>query len=291
MMSHWAKNFTRVGRDGYNLARAVVQHRGSNVKPILLDHARNSNSIATSLLHVDKEVGLVKYYGLSGYLKQRLQSTSALVASDDYSSSSEASSPAATSSGGSTAKIAFMVTASMKQDLSERLGYDADQIKAMTPLQASLILNESIKPEEMDTKLPIAEQEYEAQRQKDEDEARLRADQEQQSSDYQNKVSVDYQQAASTGSSTQFFGQGGYMSRNELEDIRGSNIGAFFSASEWFEVTEINSKGESSRVGLYQDKEEAELGLQTRQDIAAAKNTSIKFELHRINWKELEYTK
>jgi hypothetical protein len=287
MMSHWAKNFTRLGRDGYNLARVVVQHRGSNMKPILLDHARQSNSIATSLLHVDKEVGLVKYYGLSGYVKQRLQSTSALTTSEGDASES-ASSPSVTSRS-STAKIAFMVTASMKQDLSERLGYDAEQIKAMTPLQASLILNNSIKPEEMDTKLPIAEQEYDMQRQKEEEEARLGAEQEQ-----QHAVSVDYQPAESTGtvkiadSQTQFFGKGGYRSRNELEETRSSNIGAFFSASEWFEVTEINAKGESSRVGLYQIKEEAELGLQTRQGIAAAKHTNLKFEVHRIDWKDLE---
>lgn len=288
-MSHWAKNFTRVGRDGFNLARAVAQQRGNNVKPILLDHARQSNSVATSLLHVDKEVGLVKYYGLSGYLKKRLQSTSALTANDD-------SAVSASSNGngtGNTAKIAFMVTASMKQDLSEKLGYDADQIKSMTPLQASLILNESIKVEEMETKLPIAEQEYELQRQKEEDEARLLAEQEQQS-----MISVDHQPAASTGgipstnglsSSTQIFGLGeGYMSRNEYDPHRKTKIGAFFSASEWFEVTEINAKGETSRVGLYQDEEEAELGLKTRQYIAEAKNTDLKFGMNRIKWQDLE---
>lgn len=283
MMSHWAKNFTRVGRDGFNLARAVVQHRGTNLKPILLDHARQSNSVATSLLHVDKEVGLVKYYGLSRYVKQRLQSTSALTASNEDDS-------AKTSGGGNSAKIAFMVTASMKQDLSGRLGYDEEQVKAMTPLQASLILNENIKPQEMDAKLPIAEQEYEAQRQNEEVETRLRAEQEQQSI-----VSVDHQPAASTGkvdtmdSPTEMFGIGeGYMSRNELANTHNVPIGAFFSASEWFEVTETNEKGETSRVGLYQDKEEAELGLKTRQDIAKARKTTLKFGMNRIDWKDLE---
>lgn len=282
-MSQWAKNFTRLGRDGYNLARAVVQHRGSNVKPILLDHARQSNSVATSLLHVDKEVGLVRYYGLSGYLKQRFQSTSSLpvpaVATGEDDSRGD---------GGKTGKIAFMVTASMKQELSERLGYDAEKIKTMTPLQASLILNESIEPNEMATKLPMAEAEYELQRQKEEAEARERAEQLQ-----QDLLTVDRQPAASMAKVdfgvTQFFGVGeGYMSRDELPDRQNSNIGEFFSGSEWFEVTETNAAGETSRVGLYLDKNEAELGLKTRRDIAEAKKTSLTFDIHRMDVKDLK---
>jgi hypothetical protein len=76
MSSSWAKRLTKVGRDGYNLARVVVQNRGANVRPLLLEQAfREANTVATGLLKVDKEVGLVKYHGLLGYLQQRLQST------------------------------------------------------------------------------------------------------------------------------------------------------------------------------------------------------------------------
>lgn len=279
MMSHWAQKVTRVGRDGYNLVRAVIQHREKHFKPLLLEHARNSNSVATSLLQVDKEVGLVKYHGLSGYIKQRFQSTSAVTVAD----SSEENSLTANSSGtAKTARIAFMVTATMKAELMDRLGYDVDQIKSMTPLQASLILNQSIQPEELETKLPLAEQEYEAQRQREEQEMRLlQAEQEVQ----QVISSVNYKSDEMTGK-TQYFG-GGYMSRNELNENR--KIGSFFSASEWFEVIEINKNGEESRVGLYQDKEEAELGLKTRRDIAEAKKTNITFDIHRIDWKDLEH--
>ncbi len=82
----------------------------------------------------------------------------------------------------------------------------------------------------------------------------------------------------------QFFG-GGYRSKNELDEHH--NIGKFFSASEWYEVTETNKVGETTRVGLYQDKDEAELGLKTRRDIAEAKKTTSTFDIHPIDWKEL----
>jgi len=278
-MSKWAQNFTRLGRDGYNLARAVVQHRGTNVKPLLLEHARQSNSVAHSLLSADKEVNLMRYHGFPGYFKQRFQTTSALTTSDGESSTTTSSNATKPQSG---AKVAFMVTASMKQELSERLGYDTDQIKSMTPLQASLILNESISPADMESKLPAAEQAYEEQRRKEEEEARIKAEKEQQEIDM-----VKQQPIAGDSGSTQLFG-GGYMSNNELDEVQNSSIGAFFSASEWFEVRETTPDGKTSRVGLYQDKEEAELGLKTRRDIAEAKQTNLKFDLHRIDWKELQ---
>ncbi len=286
MMSHWAQKFTRVGRDSYNLARAVVQHRGRHVKPLLLEHARNSNSVATSLLQADKEVGLVKYYGLSGYLKQRLQSTSSGTPTDSSISEGSMTNAITSStahSSGKSARIAFMVTVPMKLELMERLGYDAEQIKSMTPLQASLILSQSISPEEMEIKLPLAEQEYEAQRQQEEQDARLHAEKE--LLEQQAILSVEHQPEVPMGSA-QYFGGGGYRSRNELDENH--KIGIFFSASEWFQVTETNKDGETSRVGLYQDKEEAELGLKTRRDIAEAKHTNITFDIHRIDWKDLK---
>ena len=276
MMSSWTKHVTKLGRDGYNLASVVVQHRGSNVRPLLLEQARQANTVATGLLKVDKEVGLVKYYGFSGYLKQRLQSTSSSAAS--LVASEEGGKPSG------AAKIAFMVTSSMKLDLSGRLGYSADQIKTMTPLQASLILHESITPEDMETRLPLAEQAYEARRLGEEEEARILANLQSQSAAATAPLPV-----YGLGHDTQHFGTGvGYRSRNELEIVRSSSIGAFFSASEWFEVTEIAADGSISRVGLYTDEEEAKLGMTTRRDIAEAKKTSLKFDMRRLSSSDLE---
>ena len=291
-MAAWAQKLTRLGKDSFSLARAVVQHRGRNVKPLLLEQARNSNSVATSLLHADKEVGLVKYYGISGYLKQRLQSKSTSASgtvSDPSSSLTDSSSSSLAAP--TTARIAFMVTAPMKVELMDRLGYTADQIKSMTPLQATLILNQSIVPDELEAKLPLAEQEYEEQRRQQEElQARLHAEQEhlRQQQEQEAMVHSMHPPLQSSSSSTdraQFFG-GGYRSRNELEEHH--NIGLFFSASEWYEVTETNKAGETTRVGLYQDKDEAELGLKTRRDIAEVKKTTNTFDIRQIDWKELK---
>ena len=292
-MSQLVQKLTRLGKDSFSLARAVVQHRGRNVKPLLLEQARNSNSIATSLLQADKEVGLVKYYGVSGYLKHRWQSQSTTTTSslDDnpiLSTDAVASSSTATPTG-TTGRIAFMVTAPMKVDMMDRLGYTAEQIKSLTPLQATLIINQSILPEEKDVKLPLAEQEYEEQRQQEEAQARLlHAEQERLRQQQQQQQQQDAMIHAPLPSSTeraQFFG-GGYRSKNELDEHH--NIGKFFSASEWYEVTETNKVGETTRVGLYQDKDEAELGLKTRRDIAEAKKTTSTFDIHPIDWKELK---
>lgn len=184
-MSRWAKQFSRYGRDGFQLARAIFRDsttkRAVSFKPALLDQARQSNSVAYSLLRMDREIGLVRYYGIMGYFRQHWQArfSSSLPPSTTSTTTMEsnenAASLATTSIDADTdtpvptkARIAFMITASMKQELNEQLGYDLDEhVKKMTPLQASLILHYRIAVEDMDEKLPIVEERYEKKRQED----------------------------------------------------------------------------------------------------------------------------
>jgi hypothetical protein len=277
-----------MGRDGYHLARAVVQNR--TVKSTLLEHARQSNSVAHSLLRVDQQVGLVKYYGLSGYLKQRMQSTTAVAVATSTDDGSSASAPTTTTitSTATNGKVAFMVTASMKQELKERLGYDMDQIKTMTPTQASLILSQSIAPDAMEERLPVAEQEYEAQR-KQEYEAQHKKQQEEEVQEQENlrlstkqeeeRMMVDPQHpfAEMATTTTWFANTGGYASRNLLNDPE--DDGGF--GDVWFEVTETKD-GETSRVGLYLDEREGQIGMETRQEIASRKVQNLQYSMHRI---------
>lgn len=283
-MSPWAKQFSRVGRESYQLARAVVQNR--SFKSVLLDHARQSNTVANSLLQVDKQVGLVKYYGLSGYLKQRLQSTSVIpTTSTDITANTIASSDTSSSS---SARVAFMVTARMKQELNGRLGYDADQIRKMTPLQASLILNESIKPEHMEERLPVAEEEYEAQRQKEaEEQVRMRIQKEEEEERNQPESipeTIDSQHQSFDSdafSKPDYVNTNGYASVNLLDEGTESGWG-----DVWYEVVELKD-GESNRVGLYMNEDEAKLGMKTRQDIADHKGIESVFELHQLSKENL----
>lgn len=287
-MSQWAKHASRFGRDGYQLARAIVQNRSSDIKPVLLDHARNANTVANSWLQVEKQVGLVKYYGISEYIKQRLQSTTTTTSGAVTTSDAEESTTIASNSISSTrsgAKVAFMVTASMKQELKERLEYDADQIKSMTPLEASLILNHSIVPADKDERLPVLTEEYEIQQQKQAEEEMLRVQIEQE--EEANKLR---KAAAATetkphpfpsgpSSSTQDFLESGGFSSVNLVDQPTEVTGW---GETCFEVTETKD-GETSRVALYMNEEEAKLGLKTRQEIANDKGLSYTYELHQIS--------
>jgi hypothetical protein len=275
--SQWARKFSRFGRDGYQLARAVIQTR--SVKPVLLEHARQSNSVAHSLLHVDKQVGLVKYYGLSGYVKQRLQSTMTTTGGAVDSTSTSTPTPNA-----GAAKVAFMVTASMKQELTERLGYEAGQIKQLTPLHASLILNNDIAPEDREARLPIAEEEYEVQRRLQEIEQQERM---QLLEEEEEKLQLQQEQQPLAGSgsgfipSPDFVFSGGYASINLLEHPSNDGFG-----DVWFEVTETED-GETSRVGLYYDEEEATIGMQARQYIADRKGRELTFAMHPVSRESL----
>jgi hypothetical protein len=304
-MLNWAKRFTRIGQDGFQLARALLQNTTSSgkrtvsFKPLLLEHARKSNTIANSLLQVDKQVGLVKYYGVMGYFKERLQ-TSNKVETSAFSFSTDKS-QTSTSDGQSTARVAFMITSSMKEELSEDLGYQTDQIKQMTPLQASLVLRHKITPETLAEQLPILEQEYRELKKEEQEQRQLEIrkqeatqddldgqneeEQQQQQGKEKQTLALDKssQSQAPPSQETSYWlsdpskSRFGYMSSNTLIFPNSENNGF---GSFWFEVVETNTEsGEKSRVGLYQDEREAELGLQTRQEIADRKSRPLKYDM------------
>jgi len=357
-MSSWAKTIVKVGRDSWNLTRlVVVEYRNSrskdNVRSLLLDQARQANTVAHGFLKVDKEVGLMKYYGLLGYMKRYLQgmtwfsrltssqgdggrnatiggnpssTSSSLTTTEENGGGLSSSSSSSSSEGndvGTTAKIAFMVTASMKQELSEGLGYTMDQIKTMTPLQASLILNERISPQDMEIRLPIAEEAYASaarKRQQDEEEARKIQAQTTtlvgtQASPIPHPPPPSAATAATTSSTTtmithdtQHFGVGlgYYHSRNDFafqqegtpssstNDNTGSSTKekTFFDTSEWYEVVEIDEDdGSITRVGLYLDEDEATLGMLTRKEVTEARNKNRSHSNSNSNKKKKTNTK
>jgi len=325
-MSHWAKQFSRVGRDGLQLARAIFRDsttkRAVSFKPSLLDQARQSNSVAYSLLRMDRQIGVVRYYGIMGYFRQQWQArfTSSLPPSttseDNNDGNVPVSSPTSTASGAANtaseptkARIAFMITASMKSELIEKLGYDMDQhIKKMTPLQASLILHHRITAEEMEEELPSAEEEYQKQleddavRQQKEAEAQetLRAQQlaamkkaealeKAQGEAASGEISADAKNQQDTPSAspplyeTMDGTPDGFQPSDSLLSSSASDSQSGFGNS-WFEVIETNPEtGDTSRVGLYLDENEATLGFQTRQEIAERNETGLTFELRPID--------
>mmetsp|Transcript_26842 Transcript_26842/g.65234 ORF Transcript_26842/g.65234 Transcript_26842/m.65234 type:complete len:338 (+) Transcript_26842:108-1121(+) len=326
-MSRWAKQVTRVGRDGFQLARAIFKDsttkRAVSFKPVLLDQARRSNLVANSLLQVDRQIGLVRYYGFMGYFQQQFQArfSSSLPPSttSEDSSSATTETTADSTSPPNKARIAFMITGSMKQELSEQLGYDLDEdIKKMTPLQASLILHYRIPVDEMEEKLPLVEERYEKkleedalkQQQQAEEMGKQRAAQmemkkaEAARQEAQGEASAAVEASADAANVQQetpaaqapssapspltiaSFSAAAdeFQSSNMLLSSSSDNNNNFNGFGDsWFEVIETNpATGESSRVGLYQEEEEAILGLKTRQEIAERRETDLTFELKPI---------
>lgn len=194
----------------------------------------------------------------------------------------------------------------MRKELKEELGYDLDnQVKKMTPLQASLILHYRITADEMEEKLPSVEAEYEKRQEEDalkqsqeaaaqreqfqavklsemKKEQELRKAQQEASGETPvDRDTVDMDTSSKVPNPLSFnsvtSNAFAFQSSNLL--LSPSSDATFGFGETWFEVIEINPKGECSRVGLYLDEEEAILGLETRQEIADLQNTDKTFEL------------
>lgn len=167
-------------------------------------------------------------------------------------------------------KIAFMITASMKTEMMNRLRYTPTELKSMTPLQASLVLLHSVTPEQRSEALPRLEQEHREEQQRLQQEQRdqieLLARQQQQQQEQETSI-LDAQMSSTTDDLT------------EADDIRTANSESTV-GTLWYQVLEHQQqhsatmhqeKDESSEetvVAMYLHEKEAELGCETWQDLA-----------------------
>lgn len=148
-----------------------------NFQQSLVQEARGgTNQTALSLLRYQKEWNDMRYYGFLNYMRAQVPSLMGWPAFSTLQSSSVApsSSPATIStqvSGGEEssppkAQVAFMVTAKMKTQLGE-LQYTADDVKQLTPVEASLLIAHSVPPLERAKDLPLLVAEYERHQEED----------------------------------------------------------------------------------------------------------------------------
>ena len=275
-MSRWIQAFSRVGHDGIALSKALWtlrRQQGSSMawKPVLLEQAKQSNQVALSLLKMEKEMGLVQYWGLSGYVQQRIRPMASFSTTKTETSSSFLESTQDNdSSNNNKKKIAFMITSSMKQELKDTLQYDDENIKKMTPLQASLVLNHQVSPQQYKDQIPILEAEYEQQMEqerKQEEQERLEAEAAATATTATTGVPPPSMFATSPqGEEHQykFDFTSSSLTPKMLADALGIEDGF---EDTWYEVVEIKPNGQEVRQGLYQSKEEAELGMETREMI------------------------
>ena len=159
-----------LGRDSFHIGSAFAREAspivrrqttqltfGDAFRNVLVAEARQSNRVATNLLTVQQQIGLMRYHGLMGYWRQRQGALQAAGNAPTPSSSDAEMSTAAndkSSEKENVAQVAFMITTAMRKELSENLSYTAENIKSLTPVDASLILHHQLKPEEIEEKLP-----------------------------------------------------------------------------------------------------------------------------------------
>lgn len=170
-------SLSRVGRDSLHIGSAFAKEAGPIVRRqttqltfgdalrnVLVSEARQSNQVANNFLKIQQHYGLMQYHGLVGYWRQRQQALQDAGGEGSFSTDSN-NTDAGTGGGtpavsvgssekGNVAQVAFMITSAMRTELSGNLGYTAEQIKSLTPVDASLILHHKVKPDEKEEKLP-----------------------------------------------------------------------------------------------------------------------------------------
>eukprot|EP00536_Pseudo-nitzschia_multiseries_P014778 jgi/Psemu1/327661/estExt_fgenesh1_pg.C_7670004 len=363
---------SRFGRDGMALSQAMYRAvpratAAANttvherIKAVLLEESRqpSNNSVAISFLKFGKEIGLVKYMGLAEYLRQNQgtlfslpslpswNSSSSLSASSSSSSSTDHPTPdrnssatrattefgSANANNGGGAKVAFMITSSMKQELIHNLGYETNIVKSMTPQQASLVLHHQVLPESYDEAIAKLEEEFREEQRKQQElvDALLEKERRENNSEknmttsasaadtvgnsFQNEVAAENQLMLSSKNTEELssFAENRLTNDSATQSLTPqssneettSGSAAFAAASDgrsetdcvttdespiheefedpnlWYEVVEIRTDSEEApgagsteiRHGLYRNREEAALSLETREMIQSRRET------------------
>lgn len=165
----------------------------------------------------------------------------------------------------------------MKQDLAE-LGYAEDDVKKQTPLQASLILQHQVPPQECETRLPVLVSEYEKEQEREQEEAAAAAVAAMEQSTAQPKAAAQ-QQFVNTTPPPPSNIITAYSSRDLLLYPHLAEQQSFFSKPRlWFELVQSSDTANADVaaaeeiVGLYASEQEAEDGLETHQYFAQRHN-------------------
>jgi hypothetical protein len=115
----------------------IYKQGGETARDVLVAQARLTNGVAASFLKADREMGLVRYCGFLGYLREKEigQSWPPVVKRLLYGSQSTLGDLGSQKKQDKKARVAFMITSSQRAELSERLGYEADHIKMLNPVE------------------------------------------------------------------------------------------------------------------------------------------------------------
>ncbi|GAX26160.1 hypothetical protein FisN_18Hh276 [Fistulifera solaris] len=274
-LQHLLQKVSQTSRESWQLTRACWKSSpalsSDRLKAILLEQAQSNNRVAVRLLLLEKEWVLLKYHGASKYLQQKWSSRRALPNATDSNQQLNVEQRSDNNNKEvvtETAQIAFMITSRMKQQLREELGYNETLLKAMTPLQASLVLQNQIIADDYNDKLPQLEDYHKQQELKRKEEEELRARIEQHKAEENELARVN---ESSRSSSTESFpskqvsSQTPFLQNASLSSVSQSTGG---NKITWYEVIQIRPDGEEQNMGLYKSSEEAQEGIDALQYIA-----------------------
>ena len=179
-LSSWLHQSRQVGMDSITLLTHLMKAATTKASPpsmmtartIVLDQAKQANIVALSYIRMEREIGLLQYYGILGYFKKQHPYLSRFWSSSSSNSASLESPTTTTNPSTNTlqqqqkssssssittttkARVAFMITSSQRKSLQQDLGYTELQIKQLTPTEASLILEHQLSPQESVDQLP-----------------------------------------------------------------------------------------------------------------------------------------
>jgi len=113
------------------------------------------NTLSIAMLQMDKELVHMKYHGLFNYITKKIRSN--FLDNHPKDSTLQRSSITKNENEKKKARIAFMITREQKRILSSHLGYSQDVIKSLKPLEALMILEQSIEHDTVDWRSRVKE--------------------------------------------------------------------------------------------------------------------------------------
>lgn len=280
------------------------------------------NQMAIKLLQWDKEINLLRYSGFVEYSKQKIHkgsilptriqrwlssssstktftnkapttgmsdatdtvtlSSSSVSVSNSSSAIQTQTSSSSISGSRNVAKVAFMITASMRNELINRLGYSVDEIRLMKPNEASIILQHSILSSSTDRDSKI--QELLLLHQQEQEEMQRQEQQQQMNVVDSSSSSISSIESSSSTSVAAKQAPTFFSSSRSTSSSLSTSLSS--KKTQWFEIVEYTTIGdvndENSKyevVGLYKTLVEAELGLETLAEFSERKREQHKLKV------------
>jgi hypothetical protein len=298
------------------------QHRRELVLKLATEE---SNLVARKWLSLEREWHMIQYHGISEYCTREIKewwkntrcnsgslfprllwfsssSTSSSTSQEPLNSKGTNTSTTGTNHSSSTgsncnsnndddrkkAQIAFMITSSMRQELlGDSYRYDTEQIKHMTPIEASLILQHGIRSQEYPVRMPLVKQEYytrlheEQQKAKDEAAAVEAQRQQQQQAElllakFQQQQQPQQQPSSSEPTLEEDPQPSSSSSLEPSADENDDHEPSHRRGQKWYQIVEYphsnnnnnNNNNESRVVAMYKELKEAQFGREVHQDLA-----------------------